>query len=624
MEHLLDALAHAGRAPRRRWLLPSVALLVIGAAGASVLWMMRSSARAGVRHEASGDHAAAQASGAASWGPDVPLVEHQVTNVGEDDLVELAVLSPNRAELVYRHASGLELRELASSRDRLITLPPGATPSNLATVTFFPGGRSLFFSYGPPTTIATLWEASLDGSPPRKLREGGRYAALSADGQRVAYVGQDAIYVADREGTTSKMLSPLGSDYCVSVAWSPAGDEISTVNVVGGNPAQCRVDIISVERGTSRVLMDNAPLISDGGAGLVWMAPDRIAYVDYGDPDKRPALWQTSTNPAADAPAPRRLYTWAKNDVIGNLSVVGDTFAYARSHRTRRAQVARLAPDGVHFDGAVTPLEGTDDGATWGLVGSFRDGRTVLRHYDDTESTATLFASSPGATPAPLGVSGPFERIELTANDDILTWRKGEPGKTCRLLRFTPRAAPDEAAEKDIGQIPCGAWIRCARRPGAGCFVTDTVQGLSTFSKLDPRTGAIGQPIVRLRGQSQQDRWDVSWDGAKIALPSALSSGFILIDVARGAAQDIDIKPSMVVQSVTFAPDGKHLFAAVLNIPGAPFGAAWVDLEGHAEVLWHSNVTFLTRPMVSPDGRSVAFRSRSYSGDGYTLGPAAP
>jgi hypothetical protein len=254
-----------------------------------------------------------------------------------------------------------------------------------------------------------------------------------------------------------------------------------------------------------------------------------------------------------------------------------------------------------------------------------QDGRFVLQRGDDG-GEVSFHASTPGGATAPLGISGPFlSRAAVTPDDDVLTWRGGaEQGSTCRLLRIPTRAANGAVAEQDIGEIPCDAWVRCARRPGAACIVVDTVQGQTSFSKLDPRTGVIGPLVLRSRLPSPEYAWDVSWDGSAIALPQKTAASVILVDVARGATREIRIQPSMQVQSVTFAPDGKHLFVTASDVDGVPTGVARVDLQGDAQVLWRGTVTWLTRPLVSSDGRSLGFRSRTYAGDAYMLEPAAP
>jgi WD40 repeat protein len=526
------------------------------------------------------------------------------------------------AVAVGRHA--LRLLDLADGGERPIALPPGTTSASLGSVAFFPDGESLFFSsgglVGDDDSTASLWQARLDGSPPRRLRDGGSYAALSPDGERVAYVGEDGVYVGDREGTTSRRLFALApSDLCDSVAWSPAGDEIATIIGESGILTHDRIDIVSVAQGTTRRLLGPAALSADAGSALVWTAPDRITYVGYGDPDGRPALWEASTSAAADAPAPSRLYTWEKNDIIENLSEAGGKLAYGRAHKTGGGQVVRLTADGARLDGGLARFDGTDEGR-WEVVGSLQDGRFVLFEADDEQEA--LFASSPGGATTPLGIAGPFAwgRVAITSDDVVITWRRGSgQDATCRLLRIPAGATHAAAAEQDIGEIPCDAWVRCARRPGAGCIMANTVEGQTSFSKLDPRTGVIGPLVLRAPLPSPEYTWDVSWDGRAIALPEKQGAGFVLIDVARGAARAVRIQPSMLVQAVTFAPDGEHLFVTGNVVDGAPSGVARVDQQGNAELLLRSTLTWLTRPVVSSDGRALGFRTRTYVGDAYML-----
>lgn len=606
MQLLLDRLESSAKRRPWPWLVPGVVLLATCAAGMGIL-------RA--RKETQATH------------PAVHLVERRLTTVGQD--LTAAALSPSTAQLAYLDGNALHLLDVATGRQRPIALSPEIPPAALGAVAFFPDGQSLFLSsgglLGDGVSIASLWQAPLDGSPLRKLREGGNYAALSPDGQRVAYVGEDGVYIGDREGTTSKRLFPLSaSDICDSVAWSPGSDQIATITGESGILTHDRIDVVDVAQGTTRRLVGPAALSADAGSALVWTGPETIAYVGYGDPDGRPALWEIFTSSTAGASAARRLYTWARNDIVSHLSVARGKVAYARTHRTNGGHAGRLTPDGARLDGALERFSGTGEDR-WNIVGSMRDGRFVLVKIENEQPTASLYAASPGGAPTPLGIraSFPFARDVVTPDDDVLTWRRGakEEG-TCRLLRVPLHAAADAAAEQDIGAIPCEAWVRCGRLPGAGCVVVDTVQGQTSFSRLDPRTGAIGPLIARRRLPSPEYTWDVSWDGSVIALPQKSTSGVILVDVARGASGEVQVTPSMQVQSVTFAPDGKHLFVTAVDVGGASYGVARVDLQGDAEILWQDTQTWLTRPVVSSDGRALGFRSRTYEGDAYWLEPA--
>jgi hypothetical protein len=122
---------------------------------------------------------------------------------------------------------------------------------------------------------------------------------------------------------------------------------------------------------------------------------------------------------------------------------------------------------------------------------------------------------------------------------------------------------------------------------------------------LDPIKGR-GRELTRF-GDEHADylAWDLSPDGTQIVLYKEFEGRFQLLSLNRRAVDEIRVTGGAQLRTMSWAADGKGLFAANAIQQGAQL--LYIDLRGNAHVLWQlrgRDAFVWGRP--SPDGRRLA------------------
>ena len=76
------------------------------------------------------------------------------------------------------------------------------------------------------------------------------------------------------------------------------------------------------------------------------------------------------------------------------------------------------------------------------------------------------------------------------------------------------------------------------------------------------------------------------------------------MSLSDGTVSDLVVKGWNRLEEIDWAPDGRGLYVSY-DMPLGD-GVLYVDLQGHARLLWQQQQGFITCGRPSPDGRSLA------------------
>ncbi len=169
--------------------------------------------------------------------------------------------------------------------------------------------------------------------------------------------------------------------------------------------------------------------------------------------------------------------------------------------------------------------------------------------------------------------------------------------------------------------VPAGEAVeeyQCAGPGGKRCVLRALENGQFVLYDLDPVRGQ-GRELTRVAAQRYIfGDWGVSPDGSKVALPDHNSPRctFRVVDLDHSDGPEIirsyaDI-PTLV--SVYWATGRPGWYIAVFS---SGMELRFLDVKGHGQRLLESDVP--TWPLISPDGRKLAFVGGSVDSDIWTL-----
>ena len=113
--------------------------------------------------------------------------------------------------------------------------------------------------------------------------------------------------------------------------------------------------------------------------------------------------------------------------------------------------------------------------------------------------------------------------------------------------------------------------------------------------------------------------WSVSPDGSRIAIASLdqLKDQVRILDLANASEHDLQLPPRWYIWSLSWAKDGKALFAAV---GFTDYMIVRIELDGKTHVLLDKGREhWLSAPIPSPDGRHLAFSQQTFENNAWLL-----
>jgi serine/threonine protein kinase/Tol biopolymer transport system component len=535
------------------------------------------------------------------------------------------VISPDGRYLAYIERSGLHIKLIEGGETQTIPQPDELKNKlvDWEIGPWFPDGTR-FLAYTHPlggdssnwTSRGTsTWIVPVLGGPPRKLRDEAYVDSISPDGSTLAFqtnpgrFGDREIWLMDTSGEHAhKLYDTDKNSAIVDLNWSPdgqralyrkideAGQRLLTRDLKGGSP----IPILSPPE---------ANRLND----FLWLPDGRVIYaLVEPDPDEHTCnYWQIRIDPRSGEPIgeSRRLTNWA-GFCVGSTSVTSDSkrlaFGEWRPHNS--VYVADLQANGTSI---TTPTRLTLDEGWNNPLGWTADSKAVI-FFSDRDGTKGLFKQSLGQDTA--------ERISNAKEDGYVLAASVSPEGSWVFYRSNPEEhgppAPNKLMRVPITggspQLVLTANLeggpRCAKSPATLCAIAERSQDRKqlVFEAFDPVNGR-GRELAELKTDATADYlWDLSPDGARIALLKNKEGRIQILSLNGGPPQEITVKGWDSLNSADWAAAGKGLVVSSRKERGPILLS--VDLQGNARVLWEHAGSFKTYGVPSPDGRHLAMQ----------------
>ena len=264
-----------------------------------------------------------------------------------------------------------------------------------------------------------------------------------------------------------------------------------------------------------------------------------------------------------------------------------------------------------------------DDRVDW-PGGWLRDSQSVL-FYSDRNGDLSIFKQGINDGRAEAISVGPEEERAPQLSPDgrwilYLVWAKAEKGifpTVGSMMRVPisggiPQWVLNVKGYPGSAQVPRSLFLftargypafRCPSLPTASCVLSEADEKQIIFSAFDPVEGRKRELVRVDIDASTHTSWDLSPDGARIALVKS-DDRIRILSLSDGTAREVPVKGWWELDSVGWSADGKSLFVTNYYYKGSTL--LRVALNGETQML-RQGILMLERPIASPDGQYLAF-----------------
>ncbi len=546
------------------------------------------------------------AGGAVGWfvlrGPGRPadLTPRQLTANPSERIVFSAAISPDGNYLVYGDAAGLHLQLLPTGETRMLADAGAAGP-----LSWFPdGSRVVALGVGPPNTLLSV---SILGGAARKLRDGVRWAAVSPDGQRIAFLtgenSQEMWAMGPNGEEPRRIFAAASPAFLGRMCWSPDGKRLAYVVMRSvEDRAETWIESRDLDGGppVTLVSVKDSP---DGAFDPCWLADGRMLFVQphrtVGSNDWN--VWQVRTNLRTGRPVgmPERLTNFS-GVTLENLTASADArrVALVRASIQTDVYVGALEAGGTRMKPPrrVTMDQRDDSPQAW-----TPDSRAVLFSSNRTGAWGIYRQEIEKDSPDPLLLGQEYNPgVRVSPDGAWVIYASvlgGSASTSVRLMRMPISGGPAEP----VLLSPQHDQFRCSLPPSNLCLVTERDGEQRVLTSFDPVRGR-GTELFRVNSPIFGE--DIRPDGQRIALilKSGAQDRISIFTLDGKKESEIALPDWPGLNALDYAPDGKSMYVA--NWTGQN-GATLlrVDMTGKASVLWQSKTATRIWGIPSPDGR---------------------
>jgi serine/threonine protein kinase len=546
----------------------------------------------------------------------------QLTSNSSENMVEGGTISPDGKYLFYPDREGLHLKLIETGETKTIPQPEETKKNVVAwgSGQWFPDGtRFLINAYprGGDTSYrtsqgASIWIASVLGGPPHKLRDEAEADDVSPDGSLIAFetnagrFGNREIWLMRSDGEQARKV--FGADEKTVIGglqWLVGGQRVVYFKAADSSESPNIVFVTGDLNGGTLTTMV-PPYNTEE---FFWLPDGRLIYrTDDADVDLPDNLWQvrldTKTNTFGKPQRLTRLAGMAVN--VNNVTADGKKLVIYEWRPHSNVLVGDLRAGGSRI---ITPTRLTLD-EKWNNPLAWTADNKAIVFYSDRGGVAGLYKQTLGQDSAePLVTEKKGQGLDsvagLSPDGSWVLYIVSEGEGPRKLMRVPVNGGtPQLVLTADIE-----GWPRCARSTATLCAMAERSADHKqiVFTAFDPVKGR-GRELARFNGDASSNYWwDLSPDGTRLAILKSRDGRIQILSLNGPQPQDITVKGWNTLTTVSWAANGKGLFASSFSDRGP--AVLSVDLQGKATLLWEHRGGIDSYAVPSPDGRHLAMRA---------------
>jgi serine/threonine protein kinase len=552
-----------------------------------------------------------------------PLTERQLTrNAFENHVMDQAI-SPDGRNLVYIDSKGLHIIVISTSEVHDLSLPD--LKGGVEGVFWYPDGERLLLNVYLPAEDSSLWETSIFGGAPRKLRASAWAFAISTHDSSIAIIDRSArpeVAIIDgNEGNVRKSFA-ADADKITCVTWSPDGRFLAYAleELIGGS-----IHIWSFERSSDSIVRTDRNLLPRTDVPrLVWLADGRLIFGAY-NPSERGTtdLWAMPMDLQTGKPSgsPVQITNW-HGDEAGSPSVSLDglRLAVSKGHTKTDVFLSELKSNGRQIGGAknLTLGDSFENPNAWladsraMVISSSRTGRgQIYRLYLDGRNPEVIVPDPDDQADAEISLSGAWIMYWSFQHDE-----KGNL-KSERAMRVPSAGGPAERIFES--QPDETTYFHCPSRAASSCVLSLWEKDQLNFYEFDPVKGQ-GKELARTHLEKPKNlAWRISPSGSQIAMASrdSLKEQIRVVDLHGGGEKNIRLPKGWLVWDTCWTSDGVAILVSGFTTEPA---IARVELDGKATILLQGmKGQFFYSPHESPDGHYLAYGEQGWNANVWLL-----
>ncbi len=548
-------------------------------------------------------------------------------NLAERNLTANPAENPVRAAAISRDGKYVAYIDNADKVSLLLVTSGDVRPLSLDSsyepVAWFPDGVHLLVARrsGQPG----LWKFSTWDSSLHKLWDGAvGTVSISPDGSTIAFVNGDSlteIWSIGAQGEAPRKVAgsdPKDSFY--GVAWAPDGRRLAYLRLRGTyDKHESTIETCDLSGGARAQILSEPQLFGNEGVQeIAWLADGRIVYslwtrlTEYN-------LWSVpvSADGRSASGKPQAITNW-KDFIASSFQATADGkhMIVLKDHSEDSVYIGPLAGKPHTFKPKrLTVDQWRNVGTSWTtdskaiLLYSQRNGRYTIREQQIDGNQAETLVDGPDNYREPIASStGMLVYNSYLARNGVV-----DPA-SYRVLSTPLTGGPKVVLLTGRYSYACGT------APLSPCVVAQLQpDNQLVFFALDPAKGK-GQKLATVTNYNAQNaRWCLSPAGDRVAIADAsvASDSIRVLDLQGGKITERPVHKakSQSISSVAWAADSKRLF--VITRTDASTALASVGAGYTLTTLYElpSQRAFLSWPLVSPDGRFLAFSQRTYVSD---------
>jgi VCBS repeat-containing protein len=554
--------------------------------------------------------------------PEIKL-QQLTTNVSENP-VRTGAISPDGKYLAYTDMRGIHIKVLATGETSTVpqTLELQGQSVNWEVACWLSDGTRFFAHVVPPPerypniVHSSVWLVSVLGGAPRFVRDNALVESVSPDGSLVAFTtawvthGPRELWLMAVDGNNARKVEEADeSSGFVKVRWSPDGQRLAYFRT--GHDA---MEILDLKGGPPKTVMSFTGLDFHD---FLWLPDGRILYA-VNDPSPNVFTcnyWQMRIDPRTGGliDKPKRVTNWA-GSCIDTMTVTGDGkhIAFVQWASQHTVNVADLDETGTRASNS-RPLTLSEH---WNFPFAWtRDSKSVL-----ILSSGGGFFSQPldrdtGFLIVPIAEAISAARLSPDGKWILYLVHPDQETSPAKLMRVPVEGGQSELvltakwSSQLVTSYEFSGSFACATAPATLCVLAELSgdHGRLMFSAFDAREGRKEEVAQFAIDPNGQYSWDVSPDGATIAILKSSQAKISLLSLNSGSSKEITVNGADNADSVVWTQSGKGLLVSS-RIPGASV-LLHVDLAGNSRQLWKKDGGIGTFGIPSPDGRHLAMLS---------------